>query len=87
MSRPKFRCWSIFVLWFFVCVLASASAAAQTTVIRAGHVIDPGTGQASGAQSIVIKDGKIVSVGAGVRVPEGAEVVDLSSAWVMPGLM
>src|ERR1700687_647082 len=87
MFRTMIRRLSIFFVWFFLCLIASASALAQTTVIRAGHVIDPGTGQASGAQTILIKDGKIVSVGAGGKVPEGAEVVDLSGAWVMPGLM
>ena len=87
MFRSMLRRSGIFFMWCLVCVLATAPVFAQTTVIRAGHVIDPATGQASGAQTIIVKDGKIVSVGAGLKLPAGSRVVDLSSDWVMPGLM
>ncbi len=68
-------------------LLFAVSAAAQTTAIRAGHVIDPATGKVADNQVIVIKDGKIAEIGAGVAIPAGAQVIDLSNAWVLPGLM
>ncbi|MGH9813085.1 MAG: amidohydrolase family protein, partial [Candidatus Acidiferrales bacterium] len=68
-------------------LLVAVSAAAQTTAIRAGHVIDPATGKVADNQVILVKDGKIVEVGARVAIPQGAEVIDLSNAWVLPGLM
>ncbi len=70
-----------------VLVAFAASAAAQTTAIRAGHVIDPVTGKVANNQVILVKDGKIAEVGANVAVPSGATVIDLSKEWVLPGLM
>lgn len=70
-----------------VLLLFAGSAFAQTTAIRAGHLIDPATGTVARNQTILIEDGKITEVGANVKIPAGAEVVDLSDSWVLPGLM
>jgi imidazolonepropionase-like amidohydrolase len=37
--------------------------------------------------TVLVDDGKIVAVGADVKVPNGAEVVDASGKFVMPGLI
>ncbi len=66
--------------------LAAAHAAAQTTVIRAGRLVDPETGRAAANQTIVVEGRKIKAVGADIAVPKGAAVIDLSRASVMPGL-
>ncbi len=63
------------------------SAAAQTTVIRAGNLVDPATGTVKKDQTIVVKDGKITAIGTQVSTPADATVIDLSKAWVLPGLM
>ncbi len=56
-------------------------------VIHAGRLID-GTGAAPRTQvSILVKDDKITSVQSGFVSPAGAEVIDLSRATVMPGLI
>jgi imidazolonepropionase-like amidohydrolase len=60
---------------------------AGTAAIRAGKLIDPATGTVSKDQIILIKDGKIAEVGPRVQIPDGAEVIDLSQFWVLPGLM
>jgi imidazolonepropionase-like amidohydrolase len=70
-----------------VFLLAVAPAAAQTTAIRAGNLIDPATGKVTRNQIILVRDGKIAEVGAQVTIPAGARVLDLSNSWVMPGLM
>lgn len=67
-------------------VLVSVTFAQQVTVIRAGHVIDPATGKVADHQVIVVKEGKIESVGTGAA-PKDATVIDLSKSWVLPGLM
>src|SRR5579884_172694 len=66
-----------------VLLLLAPVAVAQTLTIRAGNLIDPATGAVRRNQVIVVKDGKIESIGAGAA----GEVIDLSSEWVMPGLM
>lgn len=37
--------------------------------------------------TVVIRDGKIMAVGANVQVPAGIEVIDAAGQWVMPGLI
>jgi len=55
--------------------------------IRAGHLIDTLAGRATGAQIIVVRDGRIVDVGPDVQVPGNARVIDLTAYTVLPGLM
>ena len=48
--------------------------------------MDPATGRVDTGQVIVVEDGKVKAVGAGLEAPAGAAVVDLSEATVLPGL-
>ncbi len=71
----------------FGLVLWGTGAYAQTTVIKAGRLIDPETGRAAANQMIVVEGEKITAVGANLAVPKDATVVDLSSLTVLPGLV
>ena len=72
----------------FLCLfLFTATLSAQTVAIRAGNLIDPAKGTVANDQIILVKDGKITAVGAGLSIPSDAQVVDLSKQWVMPGLI
>jgi imidazolonepropionase-like amidohydrolase len=75
------------VFGFALCVFLVAPAWPQTVAIRAGNLIDPATGTVAKNQIILVKDQKIVEVGSSVAIPTDAQVVDLSSEWVMPGVM
>jgi imidazolonepropionase-like amidohydrolase len=55
-------------------------------VIKAGHVIDPESGKAERGRTLLIRDGKIAAIDSALAVPEGAEVLDLSASFVLPGL-
>ena len=68
-------------------LLLSTPVLAETVAIRAGHLVDPATGLVTDDQIVLVREGKIVEVGPSVKIPQGAEVVDLSNAWVFPGLM
>ena len=58
------------------------------TIVRAGNLIDPVSGQSKPNQVIVIRGNRIESVGdAGSPVPSGAKVIDLSHATVLPGMI
>ncbi len=70
-----------------VCLLSCGTCLAQELAIRAGNLVDPATGTVAKNQVILVKGGKIAAVASGLQIPAGAEVIDLSSAWVMPGLM
>jgi imidazolonepropionase-like amidohydrolase len=67
--------------------LGAAPAAAKDVVIHAGRLID-GTGKApTGQVSILIHDDRITAIEPGFTTPRGAEVIDLSGATVLPGLI
>lgn len=59
---------------------------AQVTAIKAGKLVNPETGTTSVNQVILVEGGKIKAVGAGLNIPAGATVVDLSNQTVLPGL-
>ncbi len=64
-----------------------ASQAPGVTAIRAGHLID-GRGGPSIANAVIVIEGeRIVAAGAGVQIPAGARIIDLSRSTVLPGLI
>ncbi len=64
-----------------------AAAPAPVTAIRAGKLIDVGSGRVLADQIIVIRGTKIEAVGANVTIPDGAKIIDLSKMTVLPGLI
>ena len=79
-----------------VSLLCSAAVAAQptavpgaVTVLRAGVLIDGVSSSAKPNQVIVLRGNRIESVGdaGALKIPDGARVIDLSAATVMPGLI
>jgi imidazolonepropionase-like amidohydrolase len=59
---------------------------AQITVIRAGKIVDPAAGTILSNQTILIEGQNIKEIGANVKIPTGATVIDLSKQTVLPGL-
>ena len=62
---------------------------AQGVAVRAGRLFDPKSGTNLPNQVIVIKGDRITDVGPAekVQIPQGARVIDLSRATVLPGLI
>ncbi len=69
-------------------ILSAGFACAQDAVIHAGHVLAvPGEGYLT-EQTILVRDGKIVSVDPGYHLPvDNLPVIDLKNAYVLPGLI
>ena len=61
----------------------------QGFAVRAGRMFDAKAGRNLTNQVILIKDGRIADVGPAdrVQIPQGAKVIDLSRATVLPGLI
>jgi imidazolonepropionase-like amidohydrolase len=70
-----------------LCSQSPARADSSVTVIRAGHLIDTELGRVLDSQSILVKDGLIVTVGPTIEAPAGARIVDLGDYTVLPGLI
>ncbi len=62
-------------------------ASGQTTVAIRGGTVLPISGPAIPNGTVVFSNGKIVAVGANVTIPAGAEIVDATGKFVMPGLV
>ena len=66
----------------------SAAATAEPTYIRAGRLIDVPGKAVRGPSTIIVDNGRIVSVTDDqIRIPPGALVIDLSTKTVLPGLI
>jgi imidazolonepropionase-like amidohydrolase len=66
----------------------STSSAPGVTVVRAGTLIDPGSGETKHNQLIIIRGNRVESVvDASTAIPAGAKVIDLSSLTVLPGMI
>ncbi len=78
----------IIALGLVLPVAAAAQTPGPTTAIYAGHLLDrPGT-PPRGAATIIVADGRIVSVADGYTpAPAGATVIDLKDRFVLPGLI
>src|ERR1700737_4630003 len=63
--------------------------APQVVAVRAGHLFDSKSGQMLTSQIVLIEGDKITEVGAAdrVQIPSGAQLIDLSQATVLPGLI
>lgn len=62
---------------------------AQTVAIRAGRLFDSKNGQMLTRQVVILQGDRITEVGPDpqVKIPAGAQVIDLSRATVLPGLI
>ncbi len=58
---------------------------AQTVAITGGRVF-PVSGAPIDNGTVLVRDGRIVAVGANVAVPDGAQRIDATGKWVTPGL-
>jgi imidazolonepropionase-like amidohydrolase len=65
----------------------AAPLAAETVAIRAGAVIADAAGEASGPATILVTDGKIVSITPGHGAVAADREIDLAGKTVLPGLI
>src|SRR5215470_12982539 len=75
----------------FVATHLVAESLPQATLVKAGRLLDPRTGNVLSPAAILIENGKIKEVGPPSRVeadaPTGVAVIDLGGATVLPGLI
>jgi imidazolonepropionase-like amidohydrolase len=63
------------------------TAAPDVTVLRAARLIDPKTGNVIASPVVVVRGGRIASVGSNTPVPAGAKVIELGNLTLLPGLI
>ena len=67
-------------------LIVAAPATAQVVAITGGTVF-PVSGPKIEHATVLIRDGKIVAVGAAVAIPDGAQRIDATGKWVTPGFI
>ena len=72
------------VALFLVALLSPALGAQDIAIV--GGTVHPISGSAIENATVVVRDGEIVEVGAGVAAPAGAEVIDAAGLHVYPGM-
>jgi len=77
---------AVLALAFAAAAGAAVSAAAETVAVVGGRVVTMGPAGTVDGATVVIEDGRIAAVGAGLAVPPGARVVDAAGKTVTPGL-
>lgn len=71
-----------------VIALGSVPGAARAqTIAIVGGTVYPVSGPRIEHGTVVLRDGKIIAVGAGIAVPAGAMTIDATGKWVTPGLV
>lgn len=85
MTNNKFRAAALSLSALAFAFLASG-ASAQTIAITGGKVF-PVSGPPIDNGTVVITNGRITAVGAGVTIPSDAQRIDATGKWVTPGLI
>lgn len=87
------KLWTVLAALFLV-LFSSGHVVAQTptvqSLVRAGHLLDPRTGQVLSPAAVLIENGKIKEVGSPTQVQAhapGVKAIDLGSATLLPGLI
>lgn len=68
-------------------LLMPSAALAQSFAITNAHILSPGPVGEVARGTILVRDGKIVSAGADVNLPQGISIVDAKGGYVTPGLI
>ncbi len=66
--------------------LHATPVSSQVVAIKAGQVVNTESGTTATNQIIIVESGVVKAVGPGLPIPDGAELVDLSTSTVLPGL-
>jgi imidazolonepropionase-like amidohydrolase len=68
---------------------SAAQSPAPVTLVKAGRLLDPRTGNVLAPAAVLIEDNKIKEVGppSKVQAPSGAKIIDLGKATLLPGLI
>lgn len=78
----------IALLVFMIGICSSAIAQSNyVTAIKCGRLINPVDGSVTQNAVIIVRGERIAQADAGLRIPDGAKLIDLSAYTVLPGLI
>ena len=75
------------VVTLFIAIASTLSAQEKIIAIQAGKLIDGKSDAIQTGMTILIQGNRIAEVGKNVKIPNGAQTINLSNATVLPGLI
>jgi imidazolonepropionase-like amidohydrolase len=87
MRSPSARLLSLLCLILGTLAATPPAPASVPIAVRAARMMDVRSGKSLQNPVILIENGRISAVGAGLAIPEGARLIDLGQATVLPGLI
>ena len=91
MQRKAFIPFAVLFLTLLPAARLAAQSAAAATMVKAGKLLDPRTGNVMSPAALLIEDGKIKEVGSPsqlqAHIPASAKTIDLGGATLLPGLI
>ena len=80
-----------FAVGIFAATQLAAESPSPTTLVKAGRLLDPRSGNVMSPAAVLIENGKVKEVGAPVHVqanaPADVKTIDLGTATLLPGLI
>ncbi len=87
----RIKCWvgAFLAIIAFTSAVHSQTSQPAAVAVRAGRLFDSKTGQLLTRQVVLIQGDRIADIGPEdrIKIPDGAKVIDLSQATVLPGLI
>ena len=83
LARPNRRS----LLYLALSWALPVPVASQTVALRAGRMVDPQDGSVVSTPVVLVQDGRILAVGPDLAIPDGATLLDLGDATLLPGYM
>lgn len=73
--------------WLLAAGASMAAAGSEDSFLLRGGTVHPVSGPQMAGASVLVIDGRIADVGAGIRAPRGVRVIDVKGLHVYPGLI
>ena len=83
----RIRVFAVVTFAFAECMMGQVGPAQKMVVVHAGHMLDGVSKAMQGPVTVVLQGGRITSVKAGTSTVDGAEVIELGDATLLPGLI
>ncbi|HXG93291.1 MAG TPA: amidohydrolase family protein [Blastocatellia bacterium] len=87
LNIRAFKAIAVAVLISFSISSIALAQSNAVTAIRCGRLINPADGSVTQNAVIIVRGERIEQVGANLKIPDGARVIDLSNYTVLPGLI
>ena len=87
MNRKLFGLFLLTFVAFFPVRAQSQKSPSKTIVLKAARLFDGKSNSLVSPGLVVVRDGKIVAVGANSQVPADAQIIDLGDATLLPGFI